>query len=394
MDAAKWDGLTYLFTIPLGLLMAMVYGYTGLAGILLLFFSVLVLQFILRFYVRLQVANRELTAFYEVARFLEGSPGPAELLDFILKSVRRAFPYHTGVVYLRSGEKDTYLPAAVAGPYSEQVRSTAVYAGEGIIGQFLTGREPEIIFDSRLDYRTRDEAGLCQVLRSLLVVPLLAGEEALGVIVLGDKRPLAFDEKHLHIMAVLAGQAAVALENSILGGRLEQAMSRDNLTGLLNFTTFFELAGRVCEDAAGGGTAAGMVLMDIDGFAKFNRLYGRTAGEGALRELAALVEGFTRRGDLAARYGGDEFVLLLPGVSGPRLLGKAETLWEEIRGHVFLRGEGRVARLTVSIGVAEFPRDAGDAAGLLQAAQRALEKARAGGGDRVDTAAARLVDGQ
>lgn len=394
VDTIKWDGLTYLFTVPLGLLIAMVYRYIGLAGTLLLFFSVLALQFILRFYVRLQVANRELTAFYEVARFLEGNPGSDEVLELILKNAGKAFSYHTGVVYLRSGEKDTYLPAAVAGPYSKQLRSTAVYAGEGVIGYSLTDREPEIIFDSRIDPRARNEAGLCQVLRSLLIIPLLSGKEALGVIVLGDKRPLSFDEKHLHIMAVLGGQAAIAVENSVLSGRLEQVLSRDALTGLLSFSSLSELADGVCESAAEAGASVGVILIDIDRFKTFNQRYGREAGERALVELAVLIDGGTRRGDLAARYGGDEFALLLPGAGGPRLLDMAETLWEEVREHAFLRGEGRAARLTVSIGVAELPRDAGDAAGLFKAAQRALEKAKEGGGDRVDSAAVPLVDSQ
>lgn len=392
LDTIKWDGLTYLFTVPLGLLIAMIYGYIGLVGTLLLFFSVLALQFILRFYVRLQVVNRELTAFYEAAKFLEGNPGPDAVMKFILNSAGRTFSYHTGVVYLRSGEEDTFLPAAVAGPYSKQLRTTAVYTGEGIIGGSLISREPEIIFDSRVDPRTRNEAGLCQVLRSLIMIPLFSGKEALGVIVLGDKRPLAFDEKHLHIMTVLGGQAAIAVENAVLNSRLEQIWSRDALTGLLRFSSFSERASEVCESATEAGAAVGVILVNIDHFKTFNQRYGRDAGERALAELAVLITSGIRRGDFAARYGGDEFALLLPGAGGSRLLDMAETLWQEIRGHAFLRGESRLAKLTVSVGVAELPRDAGDATGLFKAVQRALEKAKTGGGDRVESAAVPLEE--
>ncbi|OPY58064.1 MAG: Phytochrome-like protein cph2 [Pelotomaculum sp. PtaU1.Bin035] len=390
-DAVKWDGLTYLFTIPLGLLTVMVYNYTGLTGILMLFSSVLAFQFILRYYIRLQVTNRELTAFYDVAMFIEKNPKPAEVLNFILKSAGRAFSFHTGVAYLHSGERDTFMPAAVSGPFSRQLHSTAVYRGEGIFGQSLTNREPEIIFDSRTDPRTRNEAGLCQVLRSLLIIPLLSGKESLGVIVLGEKRPMAFDEKHLHIMTILGRQAAITVENSVLTGRLEHIVSRDALTGFYNSGTFYKTVSEICESAGESGAAAGLIIIDVDQFGIFNERYGRPAGDWLLAELAGIIEGEMRGDDIVSRCGGDEFALLLPGACGHRLLNYAENIREEIRGHYFLEKVGRQARITVSIGVAEFPRDAGDAAGLFKATQRALEKAKKDGRDQVAAAAVSII---
>lgn len=391
IDVFKWDGLTYLFTVPAALLITAVNGYIGLAGIVLLFLSVLSLQLIFRFYVRLQVANRELKAFYEMAKSLGDNQSPSALLKVILKCTGKAFSYHTGVVYLRSEGGDAYLPAAASGPYSEHLRSSAVYAGEGIAGLSLAEKEPLIVFDSRVDPRTSDEAGFYRVMRSLIIVPLVSGKEALGVIVLGDKRPMAFDENHLHITSVLGAQAAAAVENSVLRENLENALSRDNLTGLLNFNNFFWLARDACENAAKRGEPVGIILVNIDHFKVFNQRYGRMAGERALAEMAALVEGCARRGDIAARCGGDEFVLLLPGVNGTHLVDRAGALRDIIRKNNFLKKEGRGGRLSVSIGVAEFPRDAGDLTGLFRAAQRALEKAKAGGGDRVESAAVELA---
>lgn len=386
-DAIKWDGLTYLFTVPQGVLIAMIYRYTGLTGTLTLFFSVLALQFFLRFYVRLQVTNRELTAFYQVARFLEGKPSPVKLMEMVLRNTKKAVPFHSGVVYLCQEEEEACLPVAATGPYAKQLLETTVFEGEGIIGVSLANRKPDIVFDTRTDPSARHEEGLCQVMRSLLVIPLFSGRDTLGVIVLGEKRPLAFDEKHLHIMTVLAGQASVALENSVLSQRLDQAVSRDTLTGLLSFNSFSSITSEMCDSAGESGSTVGLIIVDIDRFKAFDRHYGREAGEMTLAELALLIGSSIRTDDITARYGGDEFALLLPGAGGRRLQEIAETLWRKAREHTFLREEGRSARLTVSVGLAEFPQDAGDASGLFRAAQRALDKAKAAGGDRVDSAA-------
>jgi len=392
LETFKWDGLTYLFTVPAAVLIAVVYGYVGLAGMVLLFFSVLALQLIFRYYIRLQLANKELQAFYEMARAVKnGAAEPAALLDMVLKSAGKAFSFHTGIVYYRPEGRGAYLPAAVTGPYAEQLQSTAVYPGEGVAGLSLAGKEPLMVLDSRVDSRTIDEAGLYRVMRSQVIVPLVSGKEALGLVVLGEKRPMAFDEHHLHITTVLAGQAAAAVGNSILRKRLEDAAFRDNLTGLLDAAGFFWLARDTCANAAQKGIPAGMILINIDHFKVFNLRYGRVAGERALADMAALVEVNAREGDLIARYGGNEFVLLLPGITGAALSDRAGYIRGVIREYNFLKKEGRGGRLTVSIGVAEFPQDAGDLTGLLKAAQRALEKAKTGGGDRVESAAVELV---
>lgn len=390
LDTLKWDGLSYLYTVPLGLLVAMVYQFTGLSGPLLLFASVLGLQVILRYYVRLQVANQELTAFYEAARFLEGNPGPGEVLGQVLKSAKKAVPFHSAAGYLLTGERGAYHPVAAVGPYSNQIRSTAVYLGEGLTGMVLENGEPELIADSRADSRVKADAGLTRIMRSLLVIPLYTGREALGVVVLGDKRPHAFDERHLHIMAILAGQAAIAVENAVTKERLARVLTQDPLTGLLRFGNFNELADKALARTDEEGFPLGLALIDIDNFKDFNKRYGRKSGERLLGELAALIEGETRRNDLAARYGGDEFILLLPDTRGSRLNELALDILYAVRDHAFLKQDGRAARITVSIGTAEYPQDAGDAEGLLKAVQRALEKAREQGGDRVEAAAASL----
>ncbi|MEG3072207.1 MAG: sensor domain-containing diguanylate cyclase [Candidatus Syntrophopropionicum ammoniitolerans] len=390
-DSIKWDTLTYFFTVPLGILIAMIYGYIGLSGTVLLFFPILATQLALRFYVRLKATNVGLTAFYRLAKTLENKPGPIEIMEQVLANAKKAVPYRAGVAYLRPEESTSYLPVAATGLYARQLMSTAVYQGEGLIGLALENREPEIIYDTRAHPQAKKESGLCRTMRSLIIIPLFTTNDLLGVIVLGEKRPQVFDDSNLHIMTVLARQGVMALENHLLGYRLNQALSRDNLTGLLSFNTLWDIVTGRCSSTQAEGFTMGLVLLDIDRFRVFNKHYGRVAGEMLLMQVAALLDNSLRQDDVVSRYGGDEFALLLPWAAGAQLVDQAETLLKNIGRQPFSRGEGRTARITVSIGIAEFPRDAKDPAGLFNSAQRALDKAKEGGGNRVVTAAVPLT---
>lgn len=384
-DALKWDGITYLFTMPFGVAMAMLYDEYQILGASLLFLPVLVIQFVMRLYVNLELANRELVALYEVARRLGTMWDADEILELVLKEARRVVSYHTGVVYLWSEEQRVYLPRVVRSPYARHLHNTVLESGHGVIGWSIHKQKPDIVYDTRIDPRAKNEQKHLQFLRSLLVIPLVVDAEVLGVLVLGDRRPMTFEEKHLQILTIIGGQAAVAVAKSYLHGRVEALASTDEVSQLYNQRYFYLRLQAEYDRAVQNKTSFALVVIDFDGFKKINERYGHLSGDVIIAEAARLIRSNVRPGDIVARYGGGEFAILLPEIGQEEVRQLAAKLQRVIKRHGFkVDGVAGGVYLTASLGVVMFPEDADNLIDMLKLADKALHRAKESGGDRVE----------
>jgi diguanylate cyclase (GGDEF)-like protein len=215
--------------------------------------------------------------------------------------------------------------------------------------------------------------------RSLLAVPLLVGAEVVGVLTLQSERVAAWDDRALALLATIAQQAAIALESA----RRHERATVDSLTGLYVRDHFFARLADEDERARRYGGGFALLMADLDGFKDINDRHGHLAGDRFLREIAETLRQQLRAADVACRFGGDEFCLLLPqtGADGAR------TIAERIRSAIARRVvsfEGLALRSTVSIGFAVYPEhDGGDLQRLLRKADEALYRAKRAGRDRV-----------
>ncbi|MEW6574632.1 MAG: sensor domain-containing diguanylate cyclase [Bacillota bacterium] len=391
-EALKWDALTYLFTLPLAYIMILLWKSMAFWAAVLLFIPVLILQFVLRLYVMLMLTNRELYALYHVARRLGESVSLEKTLDFILGTIRRVVSYRTGVIYIWSGERRVFVPAAVSSPFIRQIKE-GVLGTEGFVGMVAENREPEIVYDTREDPRLKNESGFITAERSLMVIPLISENEVLGIFLLGERRPYAFDERSLSLLTIIAGQAAVAIINSRLFNQIEHLARTDPVSGVLNRRYFLLRLQAECERAMDRDEPLALVLADIDKFKKFNETYGPLVGDAALREVARVFRGCLRGHDLLARYGGDEFSVLLPGAAETVAKETAERLRVAVERHLFgVEGVFEPLSLKVSIGVAVFPSDGASLSDLLQKAERALREASACGNSVVAAGGVKNVE--
>ncbi|WP_166512058.1 sensor domain-containing diguanylate cyclase [Desulfallas thermosapovorans] len=372
-DALRWDGITYLLAVPVGLLMVLLYNHIGIYGTLLLFIPMLAVQFVLRFYVHLVLANRELRVLYEVAGKLGGNLNLKEIFDLLLRESRRVTGFHNGIIYLWSEEKQCYVVEAATGTHAGLFRGSVVQRGEGFLGRAALSGECHLVDDAREDERTLGDIGFTQLHRSLVVVPLVAETGVLGLLVLGDKRAGFFDDKHVQILTILGGQAAVAIANVHLKSLLDRAAITDGLTGLYNYRYFYHRCLGELERARRYDENVALVMVDINNFKQVNDHYGHSAGDAVLAAVAGVIRDQLRDGDLAARFGGDEFAVLLPRTGPAEAKHVADRLRLAVREYVFEAGERRIL-VYVTTATATFPGDAAGLDELFKVALKGLEQ--------------------
>jgi diguanylate cyclase (GGDEF)-like protein len=218
-----------------------------------------------------------------------------------------------------------------------------------------------------------------------LCVPLVAHGETLGIVTIKcpDAETAAMAEDREAAVLSLGEMAAMAIAGLRLRHKLESQSIRDGMTGLFN-RTFMEVAlERELQRANRQGKPVAVMMVDVDHFKEFNDTFGHEAGDMVLREVAENLRRAVRGEDIVCRYGGEEFVVILPEVGMGAARERAEALRRRV-GELALRLYGRPLReVTISIGVAIYPENADTWEGLLRHADRALYAAKNNGRNRV-----------
>lgn len=233
-------------------------------------------------------------------------------------------------------------------------------------------------------------------------VPMMAQGETLGVLYLqlpstADGSSPSLGPESKRVAEAMAEQIALTLASLQLRDTLRLQSIHDPLTGLFNRRYMEEMLERELRRAARAQDSLSVVMLDLDRFKHFNDMFGHDAGDAVLRELGAFLESHTRGGDIACRYGGEEFILILPETSLEAVGQRAETLRAEVKQlAVHHRGQS-LGSLSMSLGVAVFPEHGLTVETLLRRADQALYRAKATGRDRVtiadaDQPEARLSD--
>jgi diguanylate cyclase (GGDEF)-like protein len=238
-------------------------------------------------------------------------------------------------------------------------------------GGMLIGAEGEVV-----------EVGAPGTGSDVLELPLRAGHTSFGTLFLYGRN---FDDEARLTAASLVGQAVVALDNAKLHRIVQRQALVDGLTGLANRRHTEDVLASELARAERFGGALSIVLGDLDDFKEVNDLHGHPVGDTVLREFAQVLGRTVREVDTAGRWGGEEFLLVLPGTDGPGAVRLAQRIRDYLEGRTLLTPEGVPVRITASFGIAEYApgveRDE-----LVASADAALYEAKRSGKNRVQTA--------
>jgi diguanylate cyclase (GGDEF)-like protein len=221
-------------------------------------------------------------------------------------------------------------------------------------------------FDSETHFKTR----------SILCAPLISRGRTIGVVQVINRRGGRFTQTDLEMLMTMVEPCAIAIENAILFQRTEQLTITDDLTKLFNSRYLNVYIGREIKRCKRHGIPLSIIFLDLDGFKSVNDQHGHLAGSRTLTEVGGILAEAVRESDILARYGGDEFVVVLPETPPGGALVIAERIRRAIASHPFLRDEGLEARISASFGIASYPDHALTPEGLIQKADQAMYRVK------------------
>ncbi|HPS77026.1 MAG TPA: sensor domain-containing diguanylate cyclase [Thermoanaerobaculaceae bacterium] len=228
---------------------------------------------------------------------------------------------------------------ACFGEASDRLVGSKLPVTRGIVGHvYGTGRsyvsaspQSDPLFFSGFDGASRFRT------RSLLCAPLVVEGQVIGVIELVNRLDdRSYDERDLMLLEIFAQTISVSIANAIDAYRSKEISKRDELTGLYNDRFLHHGLQATIEQALAQGQEVGLLFLDLDHFKTINDIHGHLAGSRVLTEVGAMLRQILPGGCLGARYGGDEFIIVLPGASPPEAFWVAETIRKNIESYVFL----------------------------------------------------------
>ena len=338
-----------------------------------------------RVFLQLERAKVEQGKLYRAAQALGAALSEKDVVDAGVRAAREIASFDLAAVTVY--DESTRTHEVVAAKSTESSIDDRV----GVRFSHNTGLVSMVVQNRcALPYRGEYEAGRQVVLSkrlpwpslpSLLVLPLLMHDRALGTLILGARRRHAFGEAVRPTLEVLASHLAVSLSNARMVRKLETMATTDGLTGLLNKRAMLEAGEQKIAAAARFDRQLAALIVDIDFFKKVNDTWGHDVGDLVIRGLGEILKRQKRNTDLVARFGGEEFVVLCEQTDETGALLLAERIREELAKTTFRTPAGTLS-VTCSVGVATFPEAGPGWEGLFKASDEALYVSKRSGRNR------------
>ena len=315
-----------------------------------------------------------LRVFHDVARALTSSLELEDILGAIMNKMAQFFgPERWSLLMVDDASGELYYAIAV-GENADSLKGLRVPLGEGVAGWVAATGNPLIVPDVALDPHWSAFATKHPDLkiRSIACVPVRSGNKTLGVIQLLNSKLDLLSEYSISFLRILCDYAAIAIQNSRSMTLIQELTITDDVTGLFNARHLYTML----DEQVAQETVFSLMFVDLDHFKSVNDTHGHLVGSRLLAEIGGLMKRTLGPNNAAFRYGGDEFVALLPGMGKAAATGTTMALCEELRVARFLEGAGLSLSVSGSFGLASYPEDGNTVATILRSADTMMYEAK------------------
>ncbi|MCU1249336.1 MAG: diguanylate cyclase with sensor [Edaphobacter sp.] len=315
-----------------------------------------------------------LRVFHDVARALTSSLELEEILGAIMDKMAQFFgPERWSMLMVDDKSGELYYAIAV-GENTESLKGLRVALGEGVAGWVASTGNPLVVPDVALDPHWSAFANKHPDLKikSIACVPVRSGNKTLGVIQLLNSKLDLLSEYSISFLRILCDYAAIAIQNARSMTLIQELTITDDVTGLFNARHLYTML----DEQVALGQVFSLMFVDLDRFKSVNDTHGHLIGSRLLAEIGGLLKRCLGPNNAAFRYGGDEFVALLPGMGKSAASGTTMALREDLRSARFLEGAGLSLSVSGSFGLATYPEDGNTVPTILRAADTMMYEAK------------------
>jgi diguanylate cyclase (GGDEF)-like protein len=326
----------------------------------------------------------DLLVFHQLARSLTSSFDLDTILRTILDHMERMIQAELWTLLMVDEPKQELYYAIAAGGEETSLRDLRVKMGEGVAGWVAQHGETLIVPESGSDPRLGGpNPPKLQKVRSVVALPLRGRKGTLGVIEVLNPHSGQLNDYTIAFLHILADHAAIAIENANDVARIQQLTITDDTTGLYNVRHLYDVLARELDRCARKRLPLSLAFLDLDRFKLVNDEHGHLIGSQLLSKTGERLQQLSRPQDVCFRYGGDEFVILMPETGANEALSQARSLLQALMATKFEMRTGLKLHVSASIGVSTAPADGSTVHGIIGAADTRMYAVKTNGRGQV-----------
>jgi diguanylate cyclase (GGDEF)-like protein/putative nucleotidyltransferase with HDIG domain len=316
-------------------------------------------------------ANREVFTLYELARTFSSSLTTENIYSLFAAKIRELVPFDTCVIYQHNELTDEAQAVYTEGLNGEEIKHIYVKSGEGGTGFALKKRQAYASNVPNLDF-SFSQVSLSYEYTAMASLPLIAKERLLGAVSIYSCSIDEYEDEHLRLLETVSRIASDAIFKSINHAESESRALTDPMTGLPNARSLQIQFEKESARSDRNNSKFQVLMLDLDGFKAVNDTFGHKVGDKLLKEIAKVMRGQLRDYDFIARYAGDEFVGIIPETDNRSVQELCQRIEKAVANFVLPIGDGRFAKVAISIGAAAYPSGGKMLDQLLIAADKAM----------------------